>query len=115
MNKPQANDSAELDPRNTGLRGVGRVMRINLGVLALYLIPCLLIVALGEGQTGIRELAAGVVFVVPIAHGLLSLIIGLVALLTQHRDTGAGLMISGPIILIIAFSTCLGTLSLLEH
>ncbi len=115
MNQPKPSDSAELDLRNTGLRGVGHIMLINLGVLALYLIPCLLIVAISGLQTGLRELAIGVIFVVPIAQGMLSLIIGLIALLTRHRDTGAGLMISGPIILIIAFSTCLGTFSMIGH
>jgi len=99
----------------SGLRGVGRVLLLNLAVLALYLIPALVTLAYTDGKGAFGEVAAVFAVLVPFGHGLLSMLVGLIALLTSHRDLGAGLMISGPIILVIAFSSCLGAFALMAH
>ncbi len=99
----------------SGLRGVGRIMGLNLGVLALYLVPALILLGLNRGLGQLGEFAAFFTILVPFGHGFLSMLVGLIALLTGRRDLGAGLMISGPIILIIAFSSCLGALGLMAH
>lgn len=100
---------------NQGLRGVGRVLLFNLGILALYLIPALATLTYAGGNGTLGEIAGVFAIIVPFGHGLLSMLIGLIALVTRHRDFGAGLMISGPIILVIAFSGCLGAFALLAH
>jgi len=98
-----------------GLRGVGRVLLFNLALLALYLVPALVALAYTDGRGSLGEVAAGFAVVVPLGHGFLSMFVGLISLLTGHRDFGAGLMISGPIILVVAFSSCLGAFALMAH
>ncbi len=120
MNTPQGSTPAPAPMpapggANQGLRGVGRVLLFNLGILALYLVPALAALAYGGGSGTLGEIAGIFAIIVPFGHGILSMFVGLVALLTSHRDFGAGLMISGPIILVIAFSSCLGAFAVMAH
>ena len=97
-------------PPSSGLRGMGRTILINLGILALYMIPAYLVISLGPKLD--NEVAVAIAFFGPVAHAALTLVGGLVILIaTPNKNRGASLMISGMIVGIVGFSTCLGFLA----
>ncbi|MEZ4340928.1 MAG: hypothetical protein R3B82_30255 [Sandaracinaceae bacterium] len=97
MRGPAASEPSAAAAR-TGLRGrpVLRVILVNVGILALYVLPALLL--LGRNRVLVSLVAIGG----PLVHGAIAGLVGLVLLpFRGRRELAVGMLLAGLIVALI--------------
>lgn len=89
------------------MKGTGRIIGINLIILAIYAIIAAAISS--QDQSGYAGAGYGLIMMVLLAiHVLILLIVGIVFFVRKDREKGKAYLISFCVVLLVGFSACFG-------
>ncbi len=95
------------------MKGTGRIIGINLIILAIYTIGSIAISS--QDQSQYESMGYGLIMMILIAvHVLILLIVGIVFFVRKEKEKGKAFLISLCVVLLIGFSACLGGIEALE-
>ncbi|MBX2876735.1 MAG: hypothetical protein KTR30_31755 [Saprospiraceae bacterium] len=95
------------------MKGTGRIIGINLIILAVYSIGSLAIST--QDQSQYESMGYGFIMLILLAiHVAILLIVGIVFFVKKDKEKGKAFLISLCVVLLIGFSACLGGMEALE-